>query len=128
MGIVDILRQYAVRPTDTHTDFDEVAHEVPQDVLGDGMAQALKSDQTPAFGELASRLFGGSEPTQRAGLIGQLIRTVSPTGLSGIAGGVFGRPGRPCMEEPMPRPPMPLVSARTRSSKWPTRPRRAIPA
>ena len=49
MDIADILKQYADRPTDTQTDFDEVARQVPPDVLGGGIAQAFRSDQTPDF-------------------------------------------------------------------------------
>jgi hypothetical protein len=93
VGIVDILRQYAERPTDTHTDFDEVAREVPPDVLGDGLAHALRSDRTPAFGELAGRLFGNSDPGLRAGLLSQLIRSLGPAVLSSIAGGALSRLG-----------------------------------
>jgi hypothetical protein len=94
VGIMDILRQYAERPTDTHTDFDEVAREAPPDVLGSGLAEALRSDKTPDFGELAGRLFGNSDPQQRAGLLGQLIRGLGPAVLSSIAGGVFSRMGQ----------------------------------
>ena len=78
MDIADILKQYADRPTDTQTDFDEVARQVPPDVLGSGIAQAFRSDQTPAFGDMIGSLFGGSNPQQRAGLLGQLISAVAP--------------------------------------------------
>jgi hypothetical protein len=91
---MDILQQYAARPTDTHSDFDEVARQVPPDVLGAGLAHALKSDQTPAFGDLASRLFGNSNGQQRAGLLGQLISAIGPAALSSIAGGALGRLGQ----------------------------------
>ena len=103
MDIADILKQYADRPTDTQTDFDEVARQVPPDVLGSGIAQAFRSDQTPDFGNMIGSLFGGSNPQQRAGLLGQLIRAVGPAVLSGLAGGALGRmlPGRPA---PAPAP------------------------
>jgi len=91
MDIADILKQYADRPTDTHTDFDEVSRQVPPEVLGDGLAHAFRSEQTPAFGDMVGSLFGGSNPQQRAGLLGQLIRSVAPTVLSGLAGGALGR-------------------------------------
>jgi len=91
MDIADILKQYADRPTDTHTDFDEVARQVPPDVLGSGIAQAFRSEQTPDFGNMVGSLFGGSNPQQRAGLLGQLIRSVAPAVLSGLAGGALGR-------------------------------------
>jgi hypothetical protein len=91
MDIADILKQYADRPTDTQTDFDEVARQVPPDVLGSGIAQAFRSEQTPDFGNMIGSLFGGSNPQQRAGLLGQLISAVGPAVLSGLAGGALGR-------------------------------------
>jgi hypothetical protein len=91
MDLADILKQYADRPTDTHTDFDEVARQVSPDVLGNGIAQAFRSEQTPSFGNMIGSLFGGSNPQQRAGLVGQLIRSVAPAVLSGLAGGALGR-------------------------------------
>ena len=91
MDIADILKQYADRPTDTQTDFDEVSRQVPPDVLGSGIAQAFRSEQTPAFGDMIGSLFGGSNPQQRAGLLGQLVRSVAPAVLSSLAGGALGR-------------------------------------
>ena len=91
MDIADILKQYADRPTDTQTDFDEVARQVPRDVLGNGIAQAFRSEQTPDFGSMIGSLFGGSNPQLRAGLLGQLISAVGPAVLSGLAGGGLGR-------------------------------------
>ena len=91
MDIADILKPYADRPTDTLTDFDEVSHQVPREVLGDGIAQAFRSEQTPDFGNMIGSLFGGSNPQQRAGLLGQLISAVGPAVLSSIAGGSLGR-------------------------------------
>ena len=91
MDIADILKQYADRPTDTQTDFDEVARGAPRDLLGNGIAQAFRSEQTPDFGNMIGSLFGGSNPQQRAGLLGQLISAVGPAVLSSIAGGSLGR-------------------------------------
>lgn len=91
MNIMDILKQYADRPTDTQTDFDEVARQVSPDVLGNGIAQAFRSDQTPSFGNMIGSLFGGSNSQQRAGLLNQLIQAVGPAVLSGIAGGGLGK-------------------------------------
>ena len=91
MDIADILKPYADRPTDTHADFDEVARQVPPEVLGSGIAQAFRSDRTPDFGSMVGSLFGGSNPQQRAGVLGQLIRSVAPAVLSSLAGGALGR-------------------------------------
>jgi hypothetical protein len=94
MGLMDILQQYAVRATDTHQDFDEVTKQVPPEVLGDGLAQAMRSDRTPPFGDMVGQLFGHSNAQQRAGLLTQLIRSIGPGALASIAGGVLGRLGQ----------------------------------
>jgi hypothetical protein len=94
MGLMDILQQYAARATSTEQDFDDVAREVPPDVLGQGLAHALRSDQTPPFGSMVSQLFGQSNPQLRAGLLNQLIRTVGPAVLAKVAGGAFSRFGQ----------------------------------
>jgi hypothetical protein len=94
MGLMDILQQYAARPTSTEQDFDDVAREVPPDVLGHGLAHALRSDQTPPFGNMVSQLFGQSNPQLRAGLLNQLIRTVGPAVLAKVAGGALSRFGQ----------------------------------
>lgn len=91
---MDILQQYASRATDTHQDFDEVAGQVPKDVLGDGLSHALRSDRTPPFGDMVGQLFGNSNAEQRAGLLTQLIRAIGPGALAGLAGGVLGRLGQ----------------------------------
>jgi hypothetical protein len=91
MGVMDILQQYAVRPTSTEDDFDEVVRQVPQDVLGDGVAQAFRSQQTPPFPAMVQQLFGHSSPQLRSGLLSHLIRAVGPAVLANIAGGAFKR-------------------------------------
>ena len=90
MGLMDILQQYAARPTSTEADFDEVAPQLSPDELGDGIAHAFRSEQTPAFGAMVQQLFGGSNPAQRAGLLNQLIGTLGPALLAKVAGGLFG--------------------------------------
>ena len=94
MGLMDILQQYAQRPTSTETDFDEVAPQVPPDVLGSGVAQAFRSDQTPPFGNMVSQLFGNSNPQQRAGLLTQLLASVGPALLGRLASGALARFGQ----------------------------------
>lgn len=94
MGLMDILQQYAVRPTSTETDFDEVAPQVPPDLLGQGVAQAFRSDQTPPFGNMVGQLFGRSNPQLRAGLLTQLLATVGPALLGKLASGALARFGQ----------------------------------
>ena len=91
MNIADLLKQYADSPTDTHADFDAVAREVPSSVLGDGLAEAMRSDKTPPLANLVGSLFGGSDPQQRAGLLTQLIRAAGPAVLASVSGGALGK-------------------------------------
>lgn len=91
MSVMDILNSYLTRPTDTQQDFDEVAGQVPADALGSGLAEAFRSDRTPAFADMASSLFGQSNAQQKAGLLAQLASAVGPAILSTIAGGALGR-------------------------------------
>ena len=102
MNVMDILKSYVDRPTDTHQDFDEVSRQVPAEALGGGIAEAFRSDRTPDFGSMVSSLFGGSNPQQRAGLLGQLIRTIGPSVLSSIAGGAFAKFGQSDTRSPSP--------------------------
>lgn len=59
--------------------------------MGAGLAAAMHSDKTPPFGEMVGQLFGGSSSAQQAGMLNQLLATVGPTALSGLAGGVLGK-------------------------------------
>ena len=90
MSVMDILKAYIDRPTDTQQDFDDVARQVPTETLGSGIADAFRSDKTPDFGQMAASLFGGSNGQQQAGLLGKLIKAVGPALLSSVAGGALG--------------------------------------
>lgn len=91
MSIADILSQYATRPTHTEEDFDDVARDATPELLGGGIADAFRSDRTPAFGDMVGNLFGGSNAQQRGGLLGTLVSTLGPAVLSGLAGGGLSR-------------------------------------
>lgn len=95
MGLMDILKQYTQPTADaaavSQTHFDEVANSVPPDVLGKGVADTLRSDQTPPLGELVSQMFSRSSPQQQAGALNQILGALGPGVLSGVAGGVLGR-------------------------------------
>jgi hypothetical protein len=98
MGFIDILEQYAggsppAATADAHQHFDTVAASASRDSLGAGIAQALKSGGG-SFGDSISQLFGNSNGEQRAGILGQLLRTVGPAVLPSIAGGTLSRFGQ----------------------------------
>ncbi len=95
MGLLDILKQYAGAgapdDADVHAHFDEVARQTSVQDLGGGIAAALRSDATPPFGQSVGTLFGQSNPQQQAGVLNQLIQSLGPGALSGVAGGMLGR-------------------------------------
>ncbi len=75
----------AAAPQDPHSDFQKVAQTAPQEAVAGGIAQAIRSDQTPPFGQMVANLFGQSNPQQQSGLLNRLISSVGP-GASSIPG------------------------------------------
>ena len=83
----------------THEDFQQVVQAAPQDVVANGIAHMFRSDQTPAFPDMVSNLFGQSNPNQRAGLLNELLSSVEPGALATLPGlgnlaGLFGGSGK----------------------------------
>ena len=95
MGLLDILQQYAggnsPSPGNVSDHYDQVAQQVPQQDLGQGIAAAFRSDSTPPFGQSVGSLFGQSNPTQQAGVLNQLVQSLGSSALTGVAGGILGR-------------------------------------
>lgn len=95
MGLLDVLQQYrnpqSVPAESVPGHFDQVASSAAPADLGDGIAAAFRSEQTPAFGDMVGNLFGRSNPEQRAGILNQLVRAIGAGALSQVAGGVLGR-------------------------------------
>ena len=92
MSLVDILQHYiqpAITPEHVVEHFEQVASQAPPAVLGDGIAEALRSDRTPPLPEMVAQLFGRSSPVQRAGLLNELLRMLGPGVLTSIAGGAL---------------------------------------
>jgi len=71
-------------------DFDRVAQSAPRETLAEGVASALRSNQTPPFPQVVSQLFGQSDANGRAGMLNQLLGSLNPAVLSSVAGGMFG--------------------------------------
>jgi hypothetical protein len=89
--VTDIVSRYAgagggaaPAQADPHRDYCEVAGSAPSQVVADALAHTFRSDQTPSFPEMVSSLFQQSNPDQRAGLLSQLLRRVSPSALAGL--------------------------------------------
>ena len=92
MGLIDdVLKHYATGsgrvPENINEHFDQVAQAAPKSSIADGLAAAFRSDQTPAFGNMVSSLFGQSSGEQKAGMLNQLLPALGPGVLSQVAGG-----------------------------------------
>jgi hypothetical protein len=90
-----LLQQYtgasaAQAPDTVENDFDQVAQTAPQSSLADALSHAFRSDQTPAFGQMAAQMFGNSNGQQKAGLINTLISTLGPGVIAQVLGGGRG--------------------------------------
>lgn len=95
MGLLDMLQQYAnVGPGQSNPDaadhFDKVAQTAPPGVVAQGISAAMRSDQTPPFGQMVGQLFEQASPQQRAAMLNQLLATLGPGALAGLAGGALG--------------------------------------
>ena len=96
MSVMDILSQYlnptpsAAATSEAH--FDEVSRSLSPGELGRGVSETLRADETPPFGDMVSQMFGGSNPSLRAGLLNQLIGSVGPA-LLGKLGAMFANRG-----------------------------------
>ncbi len=77
----------------TETEFDQVAQHAPPNVLADGLAEAFRSDATPAFPDMLSQLFGNSSGDQKASVLNGLAGTLGPAALAGILGQAGGGGG-----------------------------------
>jgi hypothetical protein len=89
-SVSDLLKQYGIggssNPTNATEHFDTVAKAASPDMIADGLAAVFRSNQTPAFGNLVSNLFSQSNGEQKAGLLNQLMSSISPEMLSQLAG------------------------------------------
>lgn len=92
-SISSVLQEFtggAATPAAAEQRFDQVAQAVPPAQLSQGLSQAFRSDQTPPFPQMAAQLFGNSDPTQRAGMLNQILGSIGPGVLSSLAGGALG--------------------------------------
>ena len=93
------LGQAAAPGQQTQTHFDQAAQSAPTDILSAGLAAMFRSDQTPAFGQMAGQMFGQANPNQQAGMLNSLIASMGPAVLAallnkaGSGGGALGNLG-----------------------------------
>ncbi len=90
MGLLDLLQQ-AMGGGDPEAHFDKVAQQATPNQLGAGLAEAMRSDQTPPFGNMVGQMFGQSSPAQQAGVLNQILAALGPAAAAALAGGALGR-------------------------------------
>ena len=85
MGLLDnltgMLAQYAsgsAPPGDAGAHFEQVAQSVDSGTVAQGIAAAMRSDQTPPFAQLASQIFASGSNEQKMAMINTLLSSVSP--------------------------------------------------
>jgi hypothetical protein len=71
--------------------FDHAVDNAPPSEVQAGLASAMRSEESPPFGDIVGQLFGRSDDGQKAGVLNQILASLGPGALSGIAGGVLGR-------------------------------------
>lgn len=95
--LLSVLQQYtganaSSPPPNAQQDFQKVAQSAPQEHLADGLAEAFRSNQTPAFPAMLSSLFSQSNGQQRAGILTQLLGSAGAgSGLSDRLSGLLKR-------------------------------------
>ena len=85
MGLLDnvagMLSQYASGQApsgDADAHFQQVAESIDSGTLAQGIAAAMRSDQTPPFAQLVSQLFASGSGDQKAAMLGMLLSSVPP--------------------------------------------------
>jgi cytochrome c553 len=94
LDLGNLLQKYLNVPSgqpsaDVSSHFDEVAQQASPQVMGQGIADALRSDDTPPLGQMVSEMFQNANPHQQAGMLNQILASVNP-GVLGSLGGVLG--------------------------------------
>jgi hypothetical protein len=90
MGLMDIL-QNALGGSEPEKHFDQVTENASKEQLAAGITGALRSDETPPFGNMVGQLFGNSSSTQQAGLLNQILSTVGPAVAASLGGGILSK-------------------------------------
>ena len=92
MGLMDLLQQALNgNNANAETHFDEVAREAPRDQIADGLAATMRSNDTPPFADMVSKMFGQSSPSQQAGVLNQILAALGPAAAAALAGGALGK-------------------------------------
>jgi hypothetical protein len=105
-----ILSQYTAGASpsgDPGAHFQEVARSVETDTLTQGIAAAMRSDQTPPFAQIVSQLFASGSSDQQSAMVNTLLSSITPeqratisAAIPGLGGDPAGAGGRPAATTP----------------------------
>jgi len=101
-SVKTLLAQYSGgAPSDESaaTHFDQVAQSAGPGMLASGISAAMRSDQTPAFGDIVSQLFANGTGAQKAGMVSALLSAASPEQRAQLAGMLNGAPAGASLNE-----------------------------
>jgi hypothetical protein len=87
------LAQYAsgsLSRQDAEQHFQQAAQATDHATLAQGISEAMRSDQTPPFGELVGQLFSNASPEQKAGMLNALLAAAPASLRSQLSGLVPG--------------------------------------
>ncbi|MDB5838238.1 MAG: hypothetical protein JWQ23_190 [Herminiimonas sp.] len=59
-------------------DFDQVTKQAPIQEVSGGLSEAIRSDQTPSFGQMLGEAYREADAVQQAEMLNQLLQGVSP--------------------------------------------------
>ena len=91
MALTDILRDYLGTAGSTPNPnaaehYDQAVAAAPPGVVSDGIATAMRSNQTPGFGQIVSQMFSHGTPDQRGGMLSSLLNSLNPNIAAAIGG------------------------------------------
>lgn len=67
---------------EVHAAYDQVSRSMPPETMADGLAHAFRSDQTPPFEQMLTKMFEHSSPDQKAGILNRLMAAAGPAAVS----------------------------------------------
>jgi hypothetical protein len=99
MGLLDSMKDMLAQYTggaggeNAEADFHKVAQSADAGTLAQGIAEVMRSDQTPPFAQIVSQLFANASPDQKAAMITALVSAV-PAEQRGALGAMLGGSSR----------------------------------
>ena len=70
--------------------FDQIAQQASPQVVGQGISDALRSDETRSLGQMVSQVYSNANPNQQAGMLNQILASLPQGALSSLGGGALG--------------------------------------